>query len=138
MKIKVAIVINKNIENVWEYWNSPESIRGWAFASNDWECLHAENDLRVGGRFLTRMSAKDKSVSFDFTGTYLEMEEYKYIKYICDGGDKRVVQITFEKISDTETKITEDFDPENENSAERQRDGWQAILNNFKKYVESN
>ncbi len=138
MKIKVETNINVAVEKAWEHWSSPESIKGWAFASDDWECPYAENDLRVGGRFLTRMSAKDKSMSFDFTGIYLEIEEYKYIKYICDGDDKRLVQITFEKISEDETKVVEEFDPENINPSEMQKAGWQSILDNFKKCVENN
>ena len=83
-KIKVETIINANIEKVWEHWNNPLSIQGWAFASDDWECPYAENDVRVGGRFLTRMSAKDKSASFDFTGTYTDVIEFSNIKYIIN------------------------------------------------------
>ena len=138
MKIKIKVNINAPIEKVWTYWNVPEYITKWCFASEDWKCPYAESDLKVGGKFLTRMSAKDKSMSFDFTGIYLEIEEYKYIKYICDGDDKRVVQIIFEKISEDETKVIEEFDPENINPSEMQKAGWQSILDNFKKCVENN
>ena len=145
MKIKVEAVINVNIEKVWEHWSSPQSIMGWAFASDDWECTHAENDLGVGGKFLTRMSAKDKSVSFDFVGAYLEIEnkkDFKKIHYvmenILDAGDKRECVVIFEKLSESETKVSEEFDPESINPLEMQKAGWQAILGNFKKYAESN
>lgn len=83
-KIKVETVINADIQKVWKHWNDTESIKLWAFASPDWECPYAENDLRVGGRFLTRMSAKDKSASFDFTGAYAEVIELSKIKYLMD------------------------------------------------------
>jgi len=106
----------------------------WAFASDEWKCPYAENDLRVGSKFLTRMSAKDGSSSFDFIGTYTEIVPLSHIAYLLDDG--RTADIIFEKISDTEIKITEKFDPEHENSEEMQRLGWQAILNNFKKAVE--
>ena len=95
-----------------------------------------ENDLKIGGRFLTNMHAKDNSQSFDFTGTYLEIKELEYIRYLMDGEDKRICEIFFEKINENETKVTEIFDPENINSRELQISGWQAILNSFKGYVE--
>src|SRR3989344_593444 len=86
-KIKVETIINADIKKVWKHWNDTESIKGWAFASDTWECPYAENDLKVGGRFLTRMSAKDGSTTFDFTGTYTEVVEFKKIKYIMDKAD---------------------------------------------------
>ncbi|MFZ2152020.1 MAG: SRPBCC domain-containing protein [Minisyncoccia bacterium] len=141
-KIKVETVVNANIQKIWKHWNDPESIKGWAFASDTWECPYAENDLKVGGRFLTRMSAKDGSSSFDFTGTYTEVVEFSTIKYIMDKGDgeneHRECKVRFTDLSDGTTKVEEEFDPEQVNSAELQKAGWSAILENFKKFVVSN
>jgi uncharacterized protein YndB with AHSA1/START domain len=133
--ITVETSINAPIEKVWEYWNEPEHITGWAFASDDWEAPAAENDLRVGGKFKTTMAAKDKSESFDFTGVYTIVNVNRLIEYDLDDG--RHVRVEFTKVPGG-VKVVEIFDPENENSAELQRSGWQAILDNFKKYVESN
>ncbi len=135
-KIKIETTVNANIDKVWDFWNNPKHIVNWAFASDDWEAPYAENDLNVGGNFLTRMSAKDKSSSFDFTGTYSKVLPKEEIEYkITDG---REVSIQFEKIDEKTTKITEEFEMESENSEELQRGGWQAILDNFKKYTEEN
>lgn len=138
-KIKVEAVIDADIKKVWEHWNNPESIQGWAFASDTWECPHAENDLRVGGRFLTRMSAKDGSTSFDFTGTYTEVIPLEKIVYIMDKADgegqHRECEILFTDLGDGTTKIVEEFYPEEINSEDMQRAGWTAILENFKKFV---
>jgi uncharacterized protein YndB with AHSA1/START domain len=144
--IAVEIIINSNIQKVWQCWNDVESIQHWAFASDDWECPYAENDLRVGGKFVTRMSAKDGSMSFDFTGTYVEVEEHQKIKYKMDmaidtnenGGLHRECIVIFTDVSNGTVKVQEEFTPENINSIEMQKAGWEAILNNFKKYVEGN
>jgi uncharacterized protein YndB with AHSA1/START domain len=129
--ITVQTTVNAPIEKVWKCWNEPKHIMGWAFASDDWEAPAAENDLRTGGKFTTTMAAKDKSFSFDFGGTYTDVQEHKRIAYVMD--DKRAVTVEF-----TEgTTIVETFDPESENPAEMQRAGWQAILDNFRKYTES-
>ena len=122
------------IEKVWQYWNEPEHITQWAFASDDWEAPTAENDVRVGGKFRTVMAAKDKSSSFDFSGTYTAVKEHALIEY--DMTDGRHVKVEF-KDTPEGVRVTETFDPEHENSEEVQRSGWQTILNNFKKYVES-
>ncbi len=135
-KITVSVEVNAPIEKVWEYWNQPEHITQWAFASDDWEAPSAENDLREGGKFKTVMAARDKSTSFDFTGTYTKVEDQKLIEYDMDGDDHRHAKVEFEEIP-TGTKVTETFDPENINSEEMQRNGWQSILDNFKKCVES-
>src|SRR3989344_2137290 len=132
--ITVKTVINAPITKVWECWNKPEHITGWAFASNDWEAPAAENDLREGGRFKTVMAAKDKSSSFDFTGTYTAVKDNELVEYDMDDG--RHVKVEFVETPEG-VKVTEIFDPENENSLEMQRSGRQAILDNFKKYVES-
>lgn len=141
-KIKVETIMPADMQKVWKHWNDPESIKGWAFASDAWECPYAENDLRVGGRFLTRMSAKDGSATFDFTGTYTEVVEYKSIKYIMDKADGedqyRECDIVFIDLGDGTTKIEEEFYPEQVNSEEMQKAGWQAILENFKKFVTNN
>jgi uncharacterized protein YndB with AHSA1/START domain len=132
-QITVEAVVKSDVETVWKYWNEPEHITKWAFADESWEASHAENDLREGGKFLTRMSAKDKSEGFDFTGTYTKVVPNEQIEYVMDDGRK--VTITFETVEGG-TKVTETFDPESENAAELQKSGWQAILENFKKYVE--
>lgn len=141
-KIKIETTIKSSIEKVWKHWISPESIQGWAFASDTWECPYAENDLKVGGRFLTRMFAKDKSFSFDITGTYTEVEDNHRIVYLMDkpeGQDYQRECITvFSDLGDGNIRIVQEFDPEHENSEERQKEGWSAILQNFKNYVESN
>jgi uncharacterized protein YndB with AHSA1/START domain len=131
--ITVEVVVKKDITTVWDAWNKPEHIQKWAFASTDWECPYAENDLRVGGKFVTRMAAKDKSTSFDFNGVYDEVVPQKWIAYIIEGGRK--VTVLFEEVSGG-VKIVETFDPENENPEEMQKGGWQAILESFRGYVE--
>ncbi len=134
-KITVQTIVNASIEKVWDYWNKPEHIKNWAFGSNDWEAPSAENNLRVGGKFKTVMAAKDKSASFDFTGTYTVVKENELIEYDMDEAGRHV-KVEFIKLPKG-VRVVEIFDPENENPEEMQRDGWQTILNNFKKYVES-
>lgn len=133
--ITVETTVNSRIDKVWELWIKPEHIVRWAFASDDWEAPAAENDLRVGGKFKTTMSAKDKSESFDFTGVYKVVKEHELIEYDMDDG--RHVRVEFTQLPEG-VKVIETFDPENENPQEMQRKGWQAILDNFKKYVEKN
>ena len=138
--ITVETIVNAPIETVWSAWNEPHHIIRWAFASGDWEALDAENDLQVGGKFKTVMAAKDGSSGFDFTGTYTVVEPSKQIEYDMTLGNldevPRHVVIQFTE-TPTGVRVTETFDPENENSADMQRAGWQAILDNFKHYVES-
>lgn len=116
-------------------------ITQWAFASDDWEAPNATNDLTVGGKFSTTMAAKDKSVSFDFSGTYTNFVPNEFIEYLMSNDpideSARKVSILFSSPSEDTTKIVETFDPETENPEEMQRTGWQAILDNFKKHVES-
>jgi uncharacterized protein YndB with AHSA1/START domain len=131
--ITIEAVVSAPIEKVWACWNEPIHITRWAFASDDWEAPAAENDLRVGGKFKTVMAAKDKSAGFDFTGTYTNIELHTVIEYDMDDG--RHVKTEFFETSEG-VKIISTFDPENENPEEVQREGWQAILNNFKKYTE--
>jgi uncharacterized protein YndB with AHSA1/START domain len=134
MSITVEANIKSTVEKVWEYWTKPEHITKWCFASTDWEAPNAENDLRIGGKFMTRMSAKDKSFGFDFGGVYTDVKEFEYIAYVI--GDGRKVEISFASLPDG-VFVKETFDPETENPVEMQRAGWQAILDNFKKYAES-
>lgn len=141
-KITVSTIIPAPVTKVWDHWNNPNSIKGWAFASDTWECPYAENDLRVGGRFLTRMAAKDGSASFDFTGTYTEVTTYNHISYNMDKAENehqhRECTISFIDHGNNTTTVEEEFDSEEINSIEMQRAGWTAILENFKKFVVSN
>ena len=132
--ITVEATIHSPLEKVWKCWSAPEHITKWCQASDDWHAPHAENDLTAGGKFKTTMAAKDGSFSFDFSGTYTDVIEHKKIAYVLD--DQRKVEILFAAEGNT-TKITETFDPENMNPIDMQRDGWQEILNSFKKYTES-
>lgn len=132
-EITVQAVINSPVEKVWELYTTPEHIMQWNNASDDWHTPRAENDLRVGGKFFSRMEAKDGSVGFDFTGVYNEVKENELISYTMDDG--RTVTVKFEEIPET-VKITVTFEAESENPVEMQKNGWQAILNNFKKYIE--
>lgn len=132
--ITVKTTVNAPIGKVWEYWTAPEHITQWAFASDDWECPAAENDVRVGGKAMTTMAAKDGSASFDIIATYTAVKEPELIEY--DMEDGRHVRIEFAQHADA-TEIVETFDPEQENTEELQREGWQAILDNFKKHVEA-
>ena len=132
--ITVKTTIHSSIEQVWAAWTSPEHITQWTFASDDWHAPYAEIDLIVGGRFKTTMAAKDESFSFDFSGTFTEVEPMKKIAYTLD--DDRKVVIEF-NVNSEEVTVVESFDPESVNSLEMQETGWQMILNNFKKHVDS-
>lgn len=134
-KITVDTLVNAPIEKVWQMWTAPEHIVNWYHASDDWHAPAAENDLRTDGNFKTTMAAVDGSVSFDFEGQYTRVAPFEKISYIL--GDERTVDIDFLKQGDA-IKITETFVAEDINSIELQRSGWQAILDNFKKYVEGN
>jgi uncharacterized protein YndB with AHSA1/START domain len=131
--ITVETTVHASLTNVWECWTTPEHIMQWNNASDDWHTTKAENDLRNGGHFSSRMEAKDGSFGFDFGGTYDEVVVNELIAYTL--GDGRKVKVTFEN-HETETKIVETFEAENENPIDMQRFGWQAILDNFKKYTE--
>lgn len=130
--ITITTTVDAPVEKVWKLWTEPEHIKQWNNASDDWHTTKAENDLRVGGRFVSRMEAKDGSIGFDFGGTYDEVVLHKKISYILD--DDRKVAITFSSQGDT-TKITETFETETTNSVEMQQAGWQAILDNFARYA---
>ncbi|MBM7585455.1 uncharacterized protein YndB with AHSA1/START domain [Bacillus pakistanensis] len=132
--ITVEITVHAAVGKVWEYWTEPAHIKQWSNASDDWHAPIAENDLRVGGKFLTRMEAKDGSFGFDFAGVYDDVRNHEYISYTM--GDGRKVEITFVG-QDSDTKIIETFEAEDTNSIEMQKAGWQSILENFKKYSEA-
>ncbi len=133
--ITVEVSIKANVQKVWQCWTLPEHIVRWYFASDDWHAPKAENDLRAGGSFLTRMESKDGTMGFDFTGIYDEVNTESFITYTITGGRK--VKILFSAVSH-ETHVSQIFEAEDINEIELQRGGWQAILENFKKYVESN
>jgi len=134
MKIQIESTVNNTIDKVWDCWTNPEHIVNWNFASDDWHCPNATNDLKVGGKFSSTMAAKDGSFSFEFAGIYDELIHHQYIKYTMEDG--RQVETTF-KVENNSVLITSIFDAEEINSADMQKSGWQAILNNFKKYTES-
>ena len=129
----VETTIDAPVNQVWKSWTTPEDIVQWNNASDDWYTPKADNDLKEGGEFVYKMEARDGSFSFDFSGTYEKIEEEQLLEYALTDGRK--VSVTFEE-SDGQTLIRETFEPETENTVETQQEGWQAILDNFKKYVE--
>ncbi len=132
-KITVQSTIQADTQKVWDFYTQPEHIIGWNFASDDWHCPRATNDLRVGGKFSARMEAKDGSYGFDFNTQYDEVEVHEKIAYTMEDGRKAAITFSGENGA---TLVTVTFDAENQNDLEMQRSGWQAILDNFKKYVE--
>jgi uncharacterized protein YndB with AHSA1/START domain len=133
-QITVSTTVKSPIEKVWKAWTTPADIMQWNSASEDWHTPKAENDLRTGGSFSSRMEAKDGSFGFDFGGTYDEVIPHELIAYTMSDG--RTVKIEFSSYGNS-TDVIETFDAETENSEEMQRAGWQAIMDNFKKYVEA-
>lgn len=133
MKITVEALVNAPVAKVWAAYNSPEDIKKWNAASDDWHTTASSVDLREGGQFSSRMEAKDGSFGFDFAGTYTKVEPHKLIEYTM--GD-RGASVAFEPKGDA-TNVAVTFDAEEQNSIEMQRGGWQAILDNFKKHVEA-
>ncbi len=132
-KITIETTVHATVGKVWKYWTEPNHITKWNSASDDWHTPFSENDLRVGGKFSSRMEAKDGSFGFDFGGVYDEVTLNEFISYTL--GDGRKVEITFLS-EENDTKIIQVFDPETENPIEMQQEGWQSILNNFKIYAE--
>ena len=133
--VTIESTVNAPVEKVWKYWTGPEHITQWNTAIDTWHSPYAENDLRVGGSFKARMEAKDGSMGFDFGGIYDEVKTNELISFTMSDGRKVNVKFT---PSGNATKILESFEAENENPIEMQRGGWQSILDNFKKYTESN
>ncbi len=132
-KITIESVVAASPKKVWDAWTEPQHIMKWNFANDDWQCPNASNDLKIGGKYAARMEAKDGSFGFDFEAIYDEVIDQKKITYTMGDGRKATTQ--FEDLGG-KTKVTTIFDAEKENSEEMQKQGWQAILNNFKKYVE--
>jgi len=133
-KITIEANVKASINKVWKLWTTPDDIIHWNNASADWYTPRAKNNLRTGGKFTFRMESKDGKSGFDFDGIYDRVKPKEFIPYTI--GDGRKVEIKF--FGDgTGTRVTETFEAESQNSVEMQRDGWQAILNNFKKYTES-
>lgn len=133
-KITVEINIAADTNKVWDCYTKPEHITKWNFADDSWHCPSATNDLRVGGKYSARMEAKDKSFGFDFEAVYDEIVAQKKITYTMTDGRKAT---TLFEDQNGKTKVITTFDAESENSVDMQRDGWQAILDNFKKYTEA-
>lgn len=132
-KITVSVTINESVEKVWDFYNNPKHIIHWNFADPSWHCPNAENDMRVGGIYKARMEAKDGSFGFDFETIYTEIQDGKQFSSEFGG---RTAKVQFNDLGN-QTEIVITFDPEKENPIEMQRVGWQAILDNFKKYVEA-
>lgn len=132
-KIKIQAHISADRKTVWDFYTNPNHIVNWNFASDDWCCPSAQNDLQVGGKFIGRMEAKDGSFGFDFEAVYTEINPESSFTYISP--DQREISVEFIE-NGTGTEVITTFDPESENPIDLQRDGWQAILNNFKKYAE--
>lgn len=133
--ITIEASVSAPVEKVWKYWTEPQHITQWAFASDDWMAPRAENDLKPGGKFVTRMEAKDGSFGFDFGGTYTTVEPNKKIEYTIEDGREVSVEFTSQG---GKTYVKSLFEPEGQNPADMQKAGWQAILDNFKKHVENN
>ena len=134
-QITVDTLIAADSKKVWDYYNKPEHITKWNFASEDWQCPRAESDLRPGGKYSARMEAKDGSFGFDFNAVYDEVADGSSLSYTMEDGRK--AHTRFEGLGE-HTKVSTSFDAESENPADMQRAGWQAILDNFKRYVEAN
>jgi uncharacterized protein YndB with AHSA1/START domain len=133
-KITVKTKVKKQVDKVWEFWTKPEHITQWNFATDEWCCPVAKNDLKVGGKFSYKMEAKDGSIGFEYWGIYNTVKENKLLE--INLGDHRKVKVEFLAEGD-QTSIHETFEVEDTNTVEMQRLGWQAILDNFKKYTES-
>ncbi len=132
--ITIQTTINAPVKKVWKYFTTPEDIVNWNTASDDWHTTSASNELHVGGKYNSRMEAKDGSFGFDFWGIYDEIIPHE--KLASTMGDGRKLETKFLSVDVNTTEIIESFETETENPIEMQRTGWQAILDNFKKYVE--
>jgi uncharacterized protein YndB with AHSA1/START domain len=132
-KITVETTVAAPVDKVWAAYTTPDDIKQWNAASDDWHTTSASVDLRVGGVFTSRMEAKDGSFGFDFAGTYTRIEEHRLIEYAF--GDRRAQVLFADSPQGVKVQVT--FDSESTHSMEQQRDGWQAILNNFRRFVEA-
>lgn len=134
MRISIETEVKASPAAVWNAWVSPEDITRWNFATDEWHCPKAEISLKLGGTFSYRMEAKDGSMGFDFEGMFTEIQPHRLIRFELE--DSRVVTVEFLETAEG-VRLVESFDAEDKNSAEQQKQGWQSILNNFKKHVES-
>lgn len=134
MNIIIETEVKASLAAVWEAWVTPEDITSWNYATDEWCCPRAEINLEVGENFNYRMEAKDGSMGFDFEGTFTKVSPSEFIHFKLE--DDRVVTVEFIEIENG-VRVVETFNAEDENSAEQQKQGWQSILNNFKKHVES-
>lgn len=134
--IKIEITILKPIQKVWDFFTEPDHITQWNFASDEWTCSSAQNDLQVGGVFNYRMEMKDEDFGFDYKGSYDEIIPLQIIKYHLDDGRK--VEVLFEKVDENTTLVTQAFEPDPQQPELMQREGWYSILDNFHKHVENN
>jgi uncharacterized protein YndB with AHSA1/START domain len=131
--VTVQVRVESNIARAWAAFTDPDAVTQWNFASDDWCCLRAESDLKPGGTFNYRMEARDGSAGFDFAGTFKEVRPQQRLRYTL--GDGREVVVDF-LVAGTTTRVVESFTPENTFPVEQQQDGWQAILDNYKRFVE--
>jgi uncharacterized protein YndB with AHSA1/START domain len=134
MKITIETEVKAPLQRVWDAWNTPEDIQRWNAASDDWHTPSSRVDLREGGKFSARMEAKDGSMGFDFEGTYTRVVAGQRVEFRM--GDGREVSVEFRQESGR-VLVRETFDAETQNPPEMQRQGWQAILDNFARYVEA-
>ncbi len=133
-KISVTTKVKQPLKKVWDCFTNPVHMTKWNFASDDWCCPTATNDLRPGGKLTSRMEKKDGSIGFDFSGTYTEVKINELLEYVLEDG--RQISVIF-KENNGVVEIIETFEPESDNDPEFQKWGWQTILTNFKKYAES-
>lgn len=133
-KITIKANVNADADKAWQYYTQPEHITKWNFASDDWQCPWAENDMKPGGKYIARMEAKDGSMGFDFEAVYDAVNPGESFTYTMPDG--RRVDVTFTE-NNNSTDVTVVFDPENIHPVEFQQAGWQAILDNYKKYTEN-
>lgn len=133
-RIKIKATVSADKQKVWDFYTQPEHITNWNFADPSWHCPSATNDLKVGGRYVARMEAKDGSFGFDFEAVYTDIRQGESFSY--DFGERLAI-VEFQE-TNGQTEVTVTFDPETENAIELQRSGWQAILDNFKNYTETN
>ncbi|PKQ70792.1 SRPBCC domain-containing protein [Raineya orbicola] len=133
-KITIKAIVSAAKQKVWDYYTKPEHITKWNFAIDTWHCPRTSNEMKVGGRYVARMEAKDGSFGFDFDAVYKEINQGESFTYEFGG---RLATVEFNEVNG-QTEVTVTFDPETENPIDLQRQGWQAILDNFKKYTETN
>lgn len=134
MKITIETLVKADLNTVWAAWNNPDDIKQWNAASDDWHTTQSTVDLREGGKFSSRMEAKDGSAGFDFEGTYTRIVAQKILEYRL--GDGRDVKVEFAEGADG-VLVREAFETESQMDREHQRQGWQAILDNFARHVEA-